>query len=143
MIEKTNQIPTMNQYNLVIANAHKFGTTTNVDISRIPKIFDFVIVDEAHHYPAHTWKRIIDHFSRSKKLFLTATPTHRNRPIIENQKASICYQLSRTDLVQQNIVRNLMFLDVGNLEDSFEEQVRVRKLKYSLKKTLSLLNFDI
>jgi superfamily II DNA or RNA helicase len=73
MIETTDQINNMEGYNLVIANAHKFGTNSNVDIDNIrADLFDLVIVDEAHHYPARTWRSIIDYFQLSKKLFLTA-----------------------------------------------------------------------
>jgi superfamily II DNA or RNA helicase len=69
---KTNEIPQMNAFNIVIANAHKFGSNTDVDLAEIPRTFDLVIVDEAHHYPAPSWKSIVDHFPGSKKLFLTA-----------------------------------------------------------------------
>jgi superfamily II DNA or RNA helicase len=73
MVEKTDQIKNMEMNNLVIANAQKFSSNSNVDIDNIPAdLFDLVIVDEAHHYPARTWKRIIDYFQMSKKVFLTA-----------------------------------------------------------------------
>ncbi len=70
-------------FNLVVVNAQKFGTNANVDIGEIPRnLFDLVIVDEAHHYPAPTWKNIIDHFENAQRVFLTATPFHRGGPII-------------------------------------------------------------
>lgn len=37
-------------------------------------LFDLIVVDEAHHAPARTWKAILDHFGVAKKLLLTATP---------------------------------------------------------------------
>jgi superfamily II DNA or RNA helicase len=37
-------------------------------------LFDLVIVDEAHHAPAPTWKAILDHFEGARKVLLTATP---------------------------------------------------------------------
>ena len=37
--------------------------------------FDLVIVDEAHHYPAPTWRVVCDHFAQ-RVVFLTATKTH-------------------------------------------------------------------
>ncbi len=36
--------------------------------------FDLVAVDEAHHWPAKTWKNIVQHFHNAKVIFLTATP---------------------------------------------------------------------
>ncbi|WBQ04413.1 DEAD/DEAH box helicase [Kribbella sp. CA-293567] len=42
-------------------------------------LFDLVIVDEAHHSPAPTWRAILDHFGDSAALLLTATPRRRDR----------------------------------------------------------------
>jgi DNA repair protein RadD len=38
------------------------------------KSFDLIVVDEAHHALATTWKRIIDHYSMARVLGVTATP---------------------------------------------------------------------
>lgn len=35
---------------------------------------DLLIIDEAHHSPSETYKRIFDHYATSKKLGVTATP---------------------------------------------------------------------
>jgi Type III restriction enzyme, res subunit/Helicase conserved C-terminal domain len=46
------------------------------------ELFDVVIVDEAHHAPATTWRAVLDHFSTARTLLLTATPRRRDgRPI--------------------------------------------------------------
>src|SRR5262249_50877618 len=41
-------------------------------------LFDLVIVDEAHHAPAPTWRAILDHFDYARKVLLTATPRRRD-----------------------------------------------------------------
>jgi superfamily II DNA or RNA helicase len=41
-------------------------------------LFDLVIVDEAHHAPAPTWRAILDHFDGARKVLLTATPRRRD-----------------------------------------------------------------
>ena len=41
-------------------------------------LFDLVIVDEAHHSPARTWRAILDFFPTAKKALLTATPRRRD-----------------------------------------------------------------
>ena len=51
-----------NKYELVVTNAHKFGDGSGkgVDIRIFPRdYFSLVIVDEAHHFPAQTWKNIV------------------------------------------------------------------------------------
>ncbi|MGU3500926.1 DEAD/DEAH box helicase [Mycobacterium sp. C31M] len=49
------------------------------DLSKPPRdLFDLVIVDEAHHAPAPTWRSILDHFDGARKVLLTATPRRRD-----------------------------------------------------------------
>ena len=44
-----------------------------------PDLFDLVIIDEAHHTPAATWRAVLDYFSWRRALLLTATPIRRDR----------------------------------------------------------------
>lgn len=39
-----------------------------------PNLFDLLIIDEAHHAPATTWRAILDHFPTARAVLLTATP---------------------------------------------------------------------
>lgn len=39
-----------------------------------PGFFDLLIFDEAHHTPAATWRKLLDHFPRARAVLLTATP---------------------------------------------------------------------
>lgn len=49
------------------------------DDSKPPSaLFDLVIIDEAHHAPAPTWRAILDHFGEARKVLLTATPRRRD-----------------------------------------------------------------
>ncbi|TKK82815.1 hypothetical protein FDA38_08665 [Kribbella jiaozuonensis] len=41
-------------------------------------LFDLVIIDEAHHSPARTWRAVLDHFHDARALLLTATPRRRD-----------------------------------------------------------------
>ena len=43
-----------------------------------PKRFDLVIVDEAHHVMAATYRRVVDYFAGAKILGLTATPDRKD-----------------------------------------------------------------
>lgn len=40
--------------------------------------FDLIIMDEAHHAPAATWREVLDHFPDAKVVLLTATPRRRD-----------------------------------------------------------------
>jgi superfamily II DNA or RNA helicase len=41
-------------------------------------LFDLIVVDEAHHAPALTWRAILEHFQTAKSILLTATPYRRD-----------------------------------------------------------------
>ncbi len=55
-----------------LSPAHYRGAEPPTDL------FDLIIVDEAHHAPAATWRAILEHFD-SRALLLTATPHRRDR----------------------------------------------------------------
>jgi len=84
LITKSSDIREGMNSTVMVVNAHKIGGQSSVKIEDIPAdgLYDLVIVDEAHHYPADTWKLLVDHFGNSKRLFLTATPEHEGRPIL-------------------------------------------------------------
>lgn len=42
-------------------------------------MFDLLLVDEAHHSPAKTWKAVLSAFPPAKAVLLTATPFRRDR----------------------------------------------------------------
>jgi len=41
-------------------------------------LFSLIIIDEAHHAPARTWRAILDHFTEARAVLLTATPRRRD-----------------------------------------------------------------
>lgn len=48
-------------------------------------LFDLVLVDEAHHSPARTWKAVLDHFAGAKRLLFTATPFRQDQREIKGR----------------------------------------------------------
>jgi len=81
------EIDLMTASNLVIVNAQKLGGRAVNSLSTNLKTpeqirrskdqleeFDTIIIDEAHHYPASTWKNVVELFKGKKVVFLTATP---------------------------------------------------------------------
>ena len=91
---------------IIIANAQKF--LSGKWESALPdNLFRMVIVDEAHHFPAKTWHRIITKFrSHALIAFFTATPFRTDRqPVVPGpfayhlplQKARELRIIRRTD----------------------------------------------
>ena len=98
-------------YSLMVVNAHKIGGKSRVKIADIPNdCFDLVIVDEAHHYPAPTWKYLVDHFPDSNCLFLTATPYYYKEEYILPGNPP-CFSLSRQDAEARGIIRPVEFFE--------------------------------
>ena len=46
----------------------------NYDLDEIKDRFGFIILDEAHHVPANTFRKVINHFPAKYRLGLSATP---------------------------------------------------------------------
>ena len=124
LIRKATDIHEVQSIALVIANAHKFGQTSNVNIDDIPQSrFDLVIVDEAHHYPTETWKSIVTHFKGRKVVFLTATPYNGGEYILQanNKKKRPCYQLTYDDAVEKGIIRPKAFREVTSWDGDLDQ----------------------
>ena len=110
LIKRTSEIQEGMNSVVMVVNAHKIGGQSSVRIEDIPRDgYDLVIVDEAHHYPAPTWKLLVDHFSNSRRLFLTATPEHKGKPILPTIPP--CYELGRSEAVARGIIRDVEFDD--------------------------------
>lgn len=123
-IEHSVDIRQHMQDHIMVVNAHKVGGKSSVAIEEIPSAnYDLVIVDEAHHYPAPTWKLLVDHFQRSNRLFLTATPMHDGKPILPN--SAPCYELSRGDAVDNGVIRDLKFYEVPAQHGGQDEVMKV------------------
>lgn len=62
--------------NFVVANIHKlYKDSENSLLNRVSRnFFDMIIIDEAHHSAANSWKDVLQYFSDAKKVHLTGTP---------------------------------------------------------------------
>lgn len=69
---------------IVVTNIQQLGTNIDKWLTRFPDdFFDLIIVDEAHHGAAASWKRVFEKFSDAKVVNLTATPFRSDRQEIE------------------------------------------------------------
>ncbi|WP_105640489.1 DEAD/DEAH box helicase [Cronobacter dublinensis] len=88
IVFSSKDIPIVNEYlselsdehllssNIVYSNIQKITSTRgNGLINRVPPdFFDFIIIDEAHHAPAQSWRDTLHYFSNAKILHVTGTP---------------------------------------------------------------------
>jgi superfamily II DNA or RNA helicase len=66
-------------FDVVVALPNSISPAHYEDSQLPPRnLFDLIVVDEAHHAPADTWRAVIDHFAEGRALLLTATPRRRD-----------------------------------------------------------------
>lgn len=73
---------------IVILNIHKLQE--RLESSLLNKVesdfFDMIIIDEAHHSEAYTWKKAVEYFSDAKILKVTGTPFRSDGVKIEGEE---------------------------------------------------------
>ena len=74
-------------------------------VNRLPKLdknlFDMMIIDEAHHAMAKTWKQVAEHFDTRLRLGLSATPDRADGAPLANLFDKIVYQMSVASAVKE------------------------------------------
>ena len=71
---------------IVITNIQQLGTNIDKWLTRFREdFFDLIIVDEAHHGAAASWKRVFEKFPNAKVANLTATPFRSDRQELEGE----------------------------------------------------------
>lgn len=64
---------------VVVALPNSISPSFYSDSAAPPQdLFDLIVVDEAHHTPAPTWRAILEHFAHDRAILLTATPRRRD-----------------------------------------------------------------
>nr|WP_244977330.1 DEAD/DEAH box helicase family protein [Deinococcus humi] len=75
-----------------------------------PDLFQLVLVDEAHHASADTWKRALDAQPNARHVLLTATPYRRDR---RELKANLIYAYSLRQAVVDRVFQPIQFIPVS------------------------------
>ena len=71
---------------IVLTNIHRLATNDYKWLTKFPEdFFDLIIIDEAQHSPAESWKRVCERFPNAKVAMLTATPFRSDRQELEGE----------------------------------------------------------
>lgn len=99
----------------IVSNAHKFAFKDEAlevlwqDTFKNGTV-QLVIIDEAHHLPANTWKAIVEFFKgKAKIVFLTATPYDDEMHLDDAAFIDVykyAYFLPRRDAITRGIIRD-------------------------------------
>ncbi|WP_419882815.1 DEAD/DEAH box helicase [Peribacillus sp. B-H-3] len=117
--DKKRIIGKLNESNIIIANIHKVYSSSSKKalVNLLDKdFFDMIIIDEAHHAEAESWKETLNHFNAKKIVKLTATPFR-----ADNKKlvGEIVYEFSLSDAIKDKYVKNLVAEDYTNQKLQF------------------------
>ena len=83
---ETGNLSVCEKSHIVLTNIQQLGTNADKWLNRFPEdFFDMVIVDEAHHSAAASWKRVFERFHRAKVVNLTATPFRSDRQKLDGE----------------------------------------------------------
>lgn len=108
--EKTLTNEIIEQADIVVLNVHKLQERLDSSLIRRvnPDFFDMIIIDEAHHAEAKTWKRAIEYFKGSKVLKVTGTPFRSDGRAIEGKEI---YKYSLAQAMAKGYVKSLEKID--------------------------------
>ncbi len=82
----TGNLSVCEKSHIVVTNIQQFGTNADKWLNKFPEdFFDLIIVDEAHHGAAASWKRVFERFPKAKVANLTATPFRSDRQGLEGE----------------------------------------------------------
>lgn len=94
---------------VVVASVQTLGRSDSDRIDKYPKdYFKTIIVDEAHHAAATTYRRILDYFKPSLLLGVTATPQRSDSVRLTDVFDEIVYYKNILDLIQEGYLCRLV-----------------------------------
>ncbi len=81
------------------------GSVQTLHAKRLRKLpseaFSLLVIDEAHHATARTYRRIIDHFEAAKIVGVTATPDRADRKRLGDVFESVAYEYSIAEAIAE------------------------------------------
>jgi excisionase family DNA binding protein len=81
---ESGNVSVCEQSHIILTNIHQLATNADKWLNLFPAdFFDLIIVDEAHHGAASSWKLVFSRFPEAKVINLTATPFRADRQEIE------------------------------------------------------------
>jgi superfamily II DNA or RNA helicase len=105
-------------FDVFVALPHAFQGSNLLE--RFPRgFFDLILVDEAHHAEARTYRLVREHFCSTPFVYVTATPFRGDEQIIRANKVFECSMISA---IERKYVKNICWLPLPVKSISFEHR---------------------
>lgn len=99
----------MRQFDVVVGTVQSISPEFESIPEPPPDLFDLILVDEAHHSPARTWRSLLDHFPDAKRLLFTATPFRQDQKEIRGR---FIYTYDLKDAYQDRVFGQISYAPV-------------------------------
>ncbi len=84
-LNEQDYISELNKYDVIVSTPNSIYESIKESKSVDENLFDLILVDEAHHSSAKSWKAILEYFKKTKKVLFTATPFRRDKKEIRGE----------------------------------------------------------
>lgn len=104
-----DDIEELKKYDVIVSTPNSIKSSKDLDIALPTDFFDLIIADEAHHSASMLWSQILDYFSNTKQILMTATPYRRDNKEI---KGKFLYSYTMTQAYRDGVFGKITFLAV-------------------------------
>lgn len=104
--------------------------TMNLSLSEFEKdLFDYIIIDEAHHIPSPSYKKVIEYFTCDFFLGLTATPNRMDKEsIYEYFDENIACDIRLSDALDYGLVTPFHYYGISDIKSIDYEDIDLNKI---------------
>jgi len=136
---ESGNITVASKCHVVITNIQQLATSIEKWLLQFPDdFFDMIIIDEAHHSAADSWKKVLERFPNAKVIHMTATPFRSDRQEIDGE---LVYRYSFRSATLKGYIKRLKasYVAPSEIELSFTDE---RGRKYSIEEVFRLKEED-
>lgn len=136
---ESGNISVAEKSHIVITNIQQLATNVDKWLTQFPdKFFDMIVVDEAHHSAADSWKKVLERFPEAKVIHMTATPFRSDRQEIDGE---LVYRYSFRSATLKGYIKRLKasYVAPKEIELSFTDGTGK---KYTLEQVLKMKEED-
>ena len=136
---ETGNISVAEKSHIVITNIHQLATNVDKWLTQFSdNFFDMIVIDEAHHSAAESWKKVLDRFPKAKIVHMTATPFRSDRQEIDGE---LVYRYPFRSATLKGYIKRLKASYIAPSEIVLEFRDKQGK-KYNLDEILKLKEED-
>jgi DNA repair protein RadD len=131
----SGNLSTAEKSHIVISNVQQLATDTEKWLDQFDaRFFAMIVVDEAHHSAAQSWRNVIARFKDAKVVLLTATPFRSDRQKLEGE---LVYRYPFRSATMRGYIKRLRasYVAPAEVELAFTDKAGT---KYSLEEVLKM-----